>query len=320
MTTVRLACDAMATRFECVLHGPDERVLRAAGEEALDEVRRLEAALSLYRPESEIAQVNREAARDWVPVSPEVFGLVRHALLLSHVTEGAFDITVGPLLRTWGLMRGSGRRPGDDEVAEVRQAVGSRLVELDEASFRLRFARPGVMLDLGSIGKGYAVDRAGERLREAGVEHAFLHGGTSTALAMGSPLEGDVWKVAIEHPLGPAPEGQEPRRPLAVIPLRDESLSVSAVWGKGFEAEGVYYGHVMDPRLGRPVAGARMAAITLPSATETDAMSTALLVRGGELVEKFRAGGFACRCLVVENAAEAPGYRVVTNGISWSTE
>lgn len=320
MTTVRLACDAMATRFECVLQGKRESSLRAAGEEALEEIRRIESALSLYRPDSEIAQVNREAAASWVRVSPEVFGIVRHSLILSHVTEGAFDITVGPLLQTWGLRKGTGRLPSDDEVAQARDMVGARWVELDEAGFGIRFARPGLMLDLGSIGKGYAIDRAGELLREAGVERAFVHGGTSTVLAIGEPLDDGEWKVAIEHPLGPAPEGEPLRRPLAVVPLRDESLSVSAIWGKGFEAEGRYFGHVMDPRLGRPVAGARLAAITLPSATETDALSTALLVRGAELIDKFRVGGFGCRCLVVENSTEPPGYRVVASGISVSTE
>ncbi len=319
MTTVQLACEAMATRFELVLAGRREEALRAAGEEAIEEIHRLEAALSLYRPDSQIAEVNRAAASRPVRVTPEVFGLLRHALQLCEVTDGAFDITVAPLLRAWGLMRGTGRMPDPASLAEARSAVGYRHVRLDAGLGTVSFAREGVMVDLGSIGKGYALDRAAELLREAGVERGLIHGGTSTAVALGRGDDGTAWKVAVTAPrLAAGPGAAERDRPLSVVELEDESLSVSAVWGKGFEAEGRYFGHVMDPSRGEPVSGALLAAIVLPSATESDALSTALLVRGEEMVERLRGGGVSVRCLVVLPAPGGTGYRVVSSGMESS--
>ncbi len=315
MDTVRLACAAMATRFELVLHGPNPVALRAAGEEAIEEIHRLEALLSLYRPDSEIATLNREAHLRAVRVSPEVFRLIEHALLLSAGTGGAFDITVAPLLKAWGLMKDGGHVPTDEVLASARACVGRQWVELDAARSTVRFARTGVMLDLGSIGKGYALDRAAERLTEAGIEHALVHGGTSTVVALGHPPDTAAWRVAIDAPMGLLRGATDPAAPtLTVVELRDESLSVSAIWGKGFEADGRYFGHVMDPREGRPVTGALLAVMVLPSATESDALSTALLVRGRGMVEEFRKSSAPCRCLVAERADQAPGYALASHG------
>src|SRR5262245_6003247 len=197
---VRLARHAMATRFEIVLHGEDEVALRAAGEEALGEIERLEAQLSLYRPSSEIAQVNARAAKEAVRVTPSLFSLLEHARKLHDETGGAFDITIAPLVRCWGFMGGTGRMPQDEEIAQARTRVGMNLVHLDAKEFTVRFAREGVMLDLGAIGKGYAVERAVEVLREAGVKSALLHGGTSTVYGLGRPPEAESWKIAIESP------------------------------------------------------------------------------------------------------------------------
>jgi thiamine biosynthesis lipoprotein len=291
----------MNTRFELVLHGNNAASLRAAAEEALTEIERIESRLSLFRPSSEIARVNALAAHESVRVSPEVFALLAHAQRLSTETSGAFDLTMAPLLRCWGLLgKSDGHIPSTDELAAARAICGMNLVELNHANFTVRFAREGVMLDLGAIGKGYAVEKAAEILRDAGVTSALIHGGTSTVFAMGTPPDLDAWRIAIENPHTSQPltrpvghplpigwgegrgEGQaeKPNPPLATIPLRDESLSVSAVSGKCFVANGRTLGHVIDPRTGEPAARARLAVVVLPSATETDALSTALLVVG----------------------------------------
>ena len=258
----------MATRFEIVLFGKDANSLRAAGEEALNEIERLEAQLSLYRPSSEIANINARAARGPVRVEPSLFGLLQHAKQLSQETEGAFDITIAPLMRVWGLTDGKGKVPARAELAKARACVGMKRVELDSKLFTIRFARPGVMLDLGAIGKGYAIDQAAEIIREAGVMRALIHGGTSTVCAIG-----DDWKIAIED---------DRQKPLAIVDLKDAALSVSAVWGKSVEVGGKTYGHVIDPRTGKPVSRALLAAVILPSAAETDALSTALLTVGSQ--------------------------------------
>ena len=155
-----LARQAMATRFEIALHGDNPISLRAAGEEAFDEIERIEARLSLYRPTSEIAHVNARAAREAVRVSPATFRLLKHAVNLSAETGGAFDITIGPLMRCWGFVDGTGRMPTPEALAEARARTGMNLVELDAARFTVRFAREGVMLDLGAIGKNLGDDLA----------------------------------------------------------------------------------------------------------------------------------------------------------------
>ncbi len=291
MQLVRLAREAMATRFELALHGQSASALRAAGEEALDEIDRLEALLSLYRPESDIARVNARAARQPVRVSPLTFKLISRAREMQLATAGAFDISIAPLVRCWGFMGGTGHMPDPAEVAQARGAIGMHHVILDPEEFSIRFDREGVMLDLGAIGKGFALDRAAEFLREAGVSSALIHGGTSTVCAIGKPLDDDAWKVVIDFPEEARAFASSPDAKLATLHLTDQTLSVSAVWGRAFQAEGKAFGHVLDPRSGEPVSNAILAAVTLPSATETDALSTALLVLGTagmETLARFR--------------------------------
>jgi thiamine biosynthesis lipoprotein len=306
MTPVMLALNAMATRFELVLHGENATRTRGAGEAALKEVERLEAQLSLYRPTSEIARINALAAREPVRVSPSVFGLLRHARQLQIESGGAFDIAVAPLVRCWGFMHGTGRVPEPAEIEEARNRSGMAHVILDEGNYSVRFDQEGVMIDLGAIGKGYAIDCAAETLREAGVTSALLHGGTSTVYGIGAPPDAEGWKIAI------APTPDQTSSQITVV-LRDNALSVSAVWGKSFEADGKKFGHVIDPRTGWPVNNAVQAAVVLPSATETDALSTALLVMGLEGHEAISRLRTDMRTLVVSPAEQ--GYHVKARGI-----
>jgi thiamine biosynthesis lipoprotein len=347
MPTVTLARLAMATRFEIVLHGDRPVALRAAGEEALNEIERLERHLSLYRPDSEIAHLNARAAREPVKVSPDLFALLQQAKQLSEGTGGAFDITIASLVRCWGFMDGSGKVPDTRELNRCRAQTGLDLVRLDAATGTVRFEREGVMLDLGAIGKGYAVEKAVNILREAGVTSALVHGGTSTVYAIGCPPDQPSWQVAIEPPKdesrfqpttdNPAcqtrqnfvaratkfcqPIGNEQvENDTAILfTLRDEALSVSAVWGKFFEAGGRRLGHVLDPRVGKPVSnGAVLAAVVLPCATETDALSTALLVVGAaghDAVFGLRPG--MRTLLMLESGV---GFRLETKGFPVETK
>jgi thiamine biosynthesis lipoprotein len=332
MATVTLASHAMATRFELMLYGGNASALRAAGGEALAEIRRLEAQLSPFVPSSEIAHLNARAGREPVRVTPTLLGLLRHAQKLTSETGGAFDITIGPLMRCWGFRGGGGRLPTAGEVAEAKGKVGMHLVQLDSKEFTVHFAREGVMLDLGAIGKGYAIERAVELLREGGVTSALLHGGTSTLYGLGKPPGAESWLVALDDPgrtgdpspasdaspgAGPAPAAysiltmQERRdrdrqkgelKPLATISLRDESLSLSGIWGRFFQAQGKTLGHIIDPRTGEPAKRAVLSAVVLPSATETDALSTALLTLGHEghdQIARLRPG---MRTLVVSDS------------------
>lgn len=265
---LRLTLDAMATRFELVLFGP-----RAAGEEALAEISRLESRLSRFRPGSDVSWINVHAAHRAVKVEPALFALLQRAAMLSDATAGAFDITVGPLMQVY-----FGEEPSPSLVAGARTCVGSQHLRLDPRASSIRFERHGMTLDLGAIGKGYAIDAAMGVLRDRGVTSALLHGGTSSVHAIGRPTGGDAWRISWTPLTG---------RP-AVFELRDSALSVSAIHGKSFEMDGRRYGHVMDPRTGWPASAARSAVVTGPRSLECDALSTALLVLGASWLPSLR--------------------------------
>jgi thiamine biosynthesis lipoprotein len=295
----------MATRFEWVLWGQAPERLRAAGEEALDEVDALESALSRYRELSDIARVNASAAVGPVRVSPSTFRLLERARVLSEVTEGAFDITVGALLRAWGFVGGNGSRPSPQVVRQARDVSGWNRIRLDASEFSVTFDCPGVELDLGALGKGYALDRALELLTEAGVAHVLLHGGTSSILTRGLAPDGRAWRVGLPGPRDSLPEATglitPPGKPSVThsLELHDESLSVSAVWGKSFTEGGEELGHVLDPRTGEPVRRARCAAVVGPEAAVSDALSTALLVLGPEGRPLIEANLPDYRCILI---------------------
>jgi len=267
---VRLALEAMATRFELVLPGSDEVRLRAAGEEALHEIERLDRQLSFYRPTSDISWINARAAGGPVQIEPPVFNLLQRCQAISAWTGGAFDITIAPLMRAWRFAGGSGALPDDDTLAAARSSVGWENLSLNPSDSTVQFLRDGVSIDLGAAGKGYAIDAAIDVLREYGITSALLHGGTSSVHALGTDANGDPWRIAW------TPPGSKTR----TFVVHDGALSVSGVHGKSFVSGGREYGHVMDPRTGRPNAAARTAIVTGPGSLECDALSTALLVHG----------------------------------------
>ncbi|HSH94437.1 MAG TPA: FAD:protein FMN transferase [Roseimicrobium sp.] len=324
MQTVAVARIAMATRFEIVLIGDDPVRLRAAGEEALQEIERLDAQLSFYRPDSEITHINQRAAAGPVRVEPRLFHLLLKAKCWSHETGGAFDISVAPLLRAWGFVGGTGSLPDPAVLAEARACTGMHLVDLDEDNFTVRFHREGVLLDLGSLGKGWALEQAVEILREAGIDRALLHGGTSTVCAIGAPPGAEHWSIAIDDPARQSEPGawsvgsDRRRQPWVTVDLKDEALSVSGIRGKAFEVDGRILGHVLDPKTGEPAQGALLSAVVLPSAAETDVFSTALLVGGLERCDALTALRPGMRSLVVGVPQNGLPGGVVSNGIALS--
>jgi thiamine biosynthesis lipoprotein len=274
---VALAREAMRTRFEVVIPGvdPDGR-LYAAAEEALEEIGRVEADLSPYRSDSIFFHLNAEAADVPVLVDPALFALLERAGALTEKLEGAFDLTVGALVQHW---RGASAR----SLEEARGLVGfGARVWLDGEARTVAFDRPGVRLDPGALGKGYALERAAALLVEGGVTCALLHGGTSSVRALGRPAGHEGWTIALQHPT-------TAHERLARVRLVDRALSVSAISGRAFERDGQRVGHVVDPRSGLPVSHTALAAVVTRDATEAEAISTALLVLGAEgldLVER----------------------------------
>ncbi len=253
--------------------GPDASALPGAVGAALDELDRLDRLLSHYRPASALSRVNREAANGPVRVEPELLDLLDLCLRWSRESDGAFDVTVGPLMKAWGFFRDEGRVPGKEDLARALAVVGYRHVALDREAGTVRFERPGVELDLGGIGKGYAVDRVIALLQRRGVASALVNLGGSSVYGLGAPPGREAWEIGIQDPTDPA-------KIALTVSLRDRALSVSGGYARFFEENGVTYAHVMDPRTGRPVQGVLSVAVLARTATDGDALDNVLFVEG----------------------------------------
>ena len=268
---IKVHRQAMACRFEVTLASEDARHVEGA-RAALDEVDAIEAVLTWFRDTSELSRVNREAAAGPVAAGPMLFGLLERCQELHALTGGAFDPASTALSRCWGFLARQPRLPSDDALAEARARSGFDEVELDAATRSVRFKVPGVEISFGAVGKGYALDRIARSLRERGVSRALLSAGGSSQLAWGA----EDWELSLEPG----------RREIARLSLRDAALSTSAAGEQHFVEGGRRYGHVLDPRSGRPAEGVRSASVVASDAAAADALSTACLVGGLELARR----------------------------------
>ncbi len=269
---VKLSRDAMACRFDILLQ-PEHADRLADAIIALDEVDRLEEQMSVYVPDSEVSRINAVAGQRAVAVERRLFKLFQTAARISADTGGAFDLTTGPVTRCWGFHQRNGRVPSDHELAAARERVGMRHLRLSEAEHTVHFEREGVELNLGAIGKGYALDRVGEVLGSKGCGSFLVQSGASSLLARGDGTMGQGWLVGIRHPL-------DRERRLAEVRLRNAAMSTSDAAHQYFRANGKRYGHIIDPRTGRPAEGVLSATAIAPTAAESDALATAFYVMG----------------------------------------
>ena len=220
----------MGSAYSIAVYGYDRDRMSAAVEAAFDEVRQLDSMLSNYKPDSEWSEVNREAAAHPVHVSPELFQLLSACQQYSRESEGAFDISVGPLMKVWGFYKGTGHLPHRAEVMAAMQAVGYRHVHLDPAHQTVSFDRPGVELDPGGIGKGYAVDRMVDVLKAKGIAHCF--GGRLPAAASTDWARRPTSRAAGASPS--AIRKQRACQSVAEVFLKNESMSTSGSYEKFF--------------------------------------------------------------------------------------
>jgi FAD:protein FMN transferase len=278
---LRIARRAMACDFEVLLPAAGPADATRAAVAALDLVDQLEAQLTVFRAESEVSQLNQQAFSGPVAVEQRLFQLLERAKLIHEETAGAYDVATGALTKLWGFYRRSGRLPNDEELAETMKSVGMQYVALDAEEHSVRFLRPGLEINLGSIGKGYALDRAGEVLQSSGLSNFLIHGGNSSILARGSSLPNDDlpeshgWWVGLRNPL---------RRKLRLgeIRLCNRALGTSGSGTQFFVHEGRRYGHILDPRNGRPAEGMLSVTVVTESGTDADALATAFYVMGIE--------------------------------------
>ncbi|MGA2269096.1 MAG: FAD:protein FMN transferase [Bryobacteraceae bacterium] len=292
------SADAMGTTYSIVLYGYDRIEMEAAADAAFDEARRLDEMLSNYRAESEWSAVNRHAAEKPVEASPELFQLLSACVTYSRESAGAFDITVGPLMKLWGFYKGAGRLPHRAEVAATLTKVGYRHVHLDRAARTVWFDRPGVELDPGGIGKGYAVDRMAGVLRQKGVHMALVAASDSSIYGMGAPpSEPKGWRVNIKDP-------RRPSQAAAEVFLKDMSISTSGSYEKFFRAEGRTYAHIMDPRTGYPARGSVSVSVIAPRTIDSEAWAKPYFVNGRQWAARHKPKQF--RVFFCEDRMEQP--------------
>lgn len=298
MSRAEGSVDTMGSTFSIVAYGEDRDQLQAAVESALEEARRLDQLLSNYRPESEWSQVNREAADHPVHVSPELFNLLSACVKYSRESQGTFDISVGPLMRIWGFYKGSGHLPHRAEIRGALDHVGYRNLILDPKNQTVQFARKGMDIDPGGIGKGYAVDRMAVVLKENGIRSALISGGGSSIYGIGTPPQDPQgWKVNIKNP-------RNTSKSVASVYLKDDSLSTSGSYEKFFYAEGRMWSHIMDPRTGYPSMGMLSVSVVTPKTIDSEAWCKPYYILGRDWTEKHKPTNF--RVFMCEDRSDVP--------------
>jgi thiamine biosynthesis lipoprotein len=294
---LRFTRRAMACDFEVLLNAGQYPHASDTAIAALDLVDELESQLSVYRDDSELTRLNHSAHERPIKVEPRLFALLETAARIHRETSAAYDIATGALSKIWGFYRRAGNMPTPEDLAAIMPRVGLKHVQIDAEAHTVRFDAPGVELNLGSIGKGYALDRAAESLVAAGVEDFLLHGGNSSVLAQGTVSPGlrpgvsdsksaesiaatSGWSIGLRHPL-------DFERRIGEINLQNRALGTSGSGTQFFLHEGHRYGHILDPRTGQPAEGILSTTVAAPTGAEADALATAFYVLGRDASLKY---------------------------------
>jgi thiamine biosynthesis lipoprotein len=264
-------------------------------------------ALSTYRADSALSRFNDEASGGWVDIDPELAAVLRYALTLAARSDGAYDVTVGPLVNLWGFGPdpATNRVPDAAAIEAARARVGWRKVQVDATADRAR-KQPGMRIDLSSLGKGRGVDRVAEYLDAQGVSN-YLIDLSGKLRARGRNPRGDAWQVAVEQPAADDPSGA-PRTVPAVVALHDRSIATAGDYRRFFESGGRHYSHIIDPRTGSPVEHATLSATALgATCMEADALATMFMVMDPDAALRVAESGNVPALLI---SREGGGFRL----------
>lgn len=306
--SLRLATTAMATEFALLLN-PGLRDEIELVYDALDIVHELEQQLTVYRDDSEMSFLNRQAGDGPTSVSENLFELLQQAVEISQATGGAFDPTSGPLIALWRRCRQEQRIPDDNEIAAALDTTGVDKVKFAAETLAIEYTHAGVELNLGGIGKGYALDEVGRFLHKQGVADWLVHGGNSSMLAAGNHISGAGWPVGVRNPLFPAER-------LATIRLQDRALGSSGSGVQYFRHDGKRYGHILDPRDGHPVDHLLSVTVLGPTAAEADALGTAFFVLGLENALAYCDNHREISALLIPQPRQGRKLQPVVRGLS----
>lgn len=267
----RFAHQAMATIYEIFIVNEDAGYAQQVAQEAFGELDRLELELSRFIENSDISRLNHLAANQPLRIGPDAFECLKLAARIFAETNGAFDVTVGPLMKCWLNSDKILRTPAAAELEQARQNVGMSLVELDESQYTVKLKSSPMQVDLGALGKGYAVDVVAKLLLEWDIDTALIHGGTSSVFALGAPSGTKGWPLTLSSPMNR-------QQTLARLHLRNQAVS-----GSGLQKGQ----HIIDPRTGQPLQGKHAAWVIAPDAASTDAISTAFMIMEPAAIENY---------------------------------
>ena len=267
----RFSHEAMATTFEVIVVHEDQLYAQQAAIAAFHEVDRLEGELSRFIGNSDISRLNNLPANQALTVGFNTFECLQLSVRMYEQTTGAFDITIGPLLSCWLNKDGTPRRPSAEELNLARQRTGTALLQLSEAEHTVQLLASPMQVDLGGIGKGYAVDRMAELLREWSINTALISGGYSTVLALEAPAGTKGWPVTLSNPA-------DHKQIVAHPNLQHRALS-----GSGLQKGQ----HIIDPRTAKPVENKRAAWSFAADAATADALSTAFMITSTDEIEQY---------------------------------
>jgi FAD:protein FMN transferase len=280
----------MGTFSRAVVIAPDARVARECVEDAFEVQRQIENLMSYQREDSELGRVNREACDGPVVVSRMMFEVLQKSVEFSRLSDGAFDVTVGPLMDLWKAAGEVNAPPTEAALAEARARVGYEKLILNEKNGSVRFAVKGMKIDLGGIGKGYAVDKSVEAMKTRGAVGGMVDLGGNVR-CFGQPLRGrKAWRIGLQDP-NVDPDEMDDSRILLVLTLTERSVATSGGYRRFVEVQGTKQSHIMDPSNGKGASKLASDTIIAPDATTADALSTAVNVLGTErglaLVERL---------------------------------
>ncbi len=246
---------------------------------ARNEISIIEDLASTYRPKSEISRLAHIKPGSAYELSPHMYAVFERSLYYSRLTDGAFDVTVGPLMALWRTAAQQNTPPTSDQIATALETVGYRKIGLDPGGRTITLAQPGMSITLDAIVKGYAADLALVAIRQAGAQAALVDLG-GDIVCFGHPPGHSVWSIGIQNPFKPAirPMDTSPGSMLATIGLTDAAVATSGNYQRSFSIQGRAYSQIIDPRTGQPVTQAPSVTIIAPTAAAADALATACSV------------------------------------------
>jgi thiamine biosynthesis lipoprotein len=253
--------------------GKSQQDLTSAGGDAFSQVEKVDRLMSTYKPESNLSRINRSAGIAPVKADPEVIDNIEKAIYVAKLTDGAFDVTVGPLVNAWKIGSRDARVPSPDEIKRALSLVGYRNIDINKKDGTVFINKRGASIDLGGIAKGYASDRAVEVLRKAGIKGGIV-ACAGDIKVFGLRPDGAPWTVGIQHPR------REDGALMAKITLTDAALSTSGDYERYFMKDGVRYHHIIDPRTGYPARGLMSVTVLSRESWLSDSMATGLFVMG----------------------------------------